>query len=95
MADVRERTLEVLDAVEIGPDAGDRLLREGFVYEMLLAHELQHNETMLQLLQLVDGYESALVDSLLAVEPVDARSGDGRDRGRRARDRRRRARLRL
>jgi iron(II)-dependent oxidoreductase len=72
MADVRERTLEVLDSVELGPDAGDRLLREGFVYEMLLAHELQHNETMLQLLQLVDGYESELVDSLLAVEPIEA-----------------------
>jgi iron(II)-dependent oxidoreductase len=57
MADVRERTLDVLDGVEIGPDAEDPLLREGFVYEMLLAHELQHNETMLQLLQLVDGYE--------------------------------------
>jgi iron(II)-dependent oxidoreductase len=26
---------------------------------MLLAHELQHNETMLQLLQMVDGYEPA------------------------------------
>ena len=57
LADVRERTLEVLDEVEIGPDAEDPLLREGFVYEMLLAHELQHNETMLQLLQMVDGYE--------------------------------------
>jgi iron(II)-dependent oxidoreductase len=57
MADVRERTLEVLETVDVGPDAEDRLLREGFVYEMLLAHELQHNETMLQLLQLVDGYE--------------------------------------
>ena len=57
MADVRERTLEVLDSVEIGPDAEDPLLREGFVYEMLLAHEYQHNETMLQLLQLVEGYE--------------------------------------
>jgi gamma-glutamyl hercynylcysteine S-oxide synthase len=56
MADVRERTLEVLDSVEIGPDAEDPLLREGFVYEMLLAHEHQHNETMLQLLQMVDGY---------------------------------------
>src|SRR3954447_12748860 len=40
MADVRERTLEVLESVEIGPDGDDRLLREGFVYEMLLAHEL-------------------------------------------------------
>jgi len=57
MADVRERTLDVLGGVEIDPDVEDPLLREGFVYEMLLAHELQHNETMLQLLQLVDGYE--------------------------------------
>jgi len=57
LADVRERTLEVLEEVEIGADAEDSLLREGFVYEMLLAHEQQHNETMLQLLQLVDGYE--------------------------------------
>jgi iron(II)-dependent oxidoreductase len=57
MADVRARTLDVLEGVEIGPDAADPLLRDGFVYEMLLAHELQHNETMLQLLQLVDGYE--------------------------------------
>jgi iron(II)-dependent oxidoreductase len=57
LADVRERTLEVLEGVEIGPDVEDRLLRDGFVYEMLLAHELQHNETMLQLLQQVEGYE--------------------------------------
>jgi len=57
MADVRERTLDVLEGVDIGPDVEDPLLREGFVYEMLLAHELQHNETMLQLLQLVDGYQ--------------------------------------
>jgi iron(II)-dependent oxidoreductase len=57
LADVRERTLEVLDAVDIAADADDPLLREGFVYELLLAHEQQHNETMLQLLQLVDGYE--------------------------------------
>ncbi len=57
MADVRERALDVLDGVEVGPDAEDPLLRDGFVYELLLAHELQHNETMLQLLQLVEGYE--------------------------------------
>jgi iron(II)-dependent oxidoreductase len=57
MADVRERSLEVLDSVDVGPEAEDPLLREGFVYEMLLAHEFQHNETMLQLLQMVPGYE--------------------------------------
>jgi gamma-glutamyl hercynylcysteine S-oxide synthase len=57
MGDVRERTLDVLEGAEIGSDVEDPLLRDGFVYEMLLAHELQHNETMLQLLQLVEGYE--------------------------------------
>jgi iron(II)-dependent oxidoreductase len=57
LADVRERTLEVLGEVDISAGAGDPLLREGFVYEMLIAHEQQHNETMLQLLQMVDGYE--------------------------------------
>ena len=54
MGEVRERTLEVLGEVEVGPDAEDPLLREGFVYEMLVAHELQHQETMLQLLQMLD-----------------------------------------
>ncbi len=62
LADVRERTLEVLDEVEVGQDAEDPLLRDGFVYEMLLAHEQQHNETMLQLLQMVDGYEPSATD---------------------------------
>ncbi len=56
MGEVRARALAVLEEVEIGPEAGDRLLRDGFVYEMLVAHELQHQETMLQLLQMVDGY---------------------------------------
>jgi iron(II)-dependent oxidoreductase len=69
MADVRTRTLEVLDTVELGPDAADPRLRDGFVYEMLLAHELQHNETMLQLLQLVDGYEPPASISLVT-DPV-------------------------
>ena len=70
MDDVRARTLEVLDEVEIDADAEDPLLREGFVYEMLLAHEHQHNETMLQLLQMVDGYQLPGVDHGLAGEPV-------------------------
>jgi gamma-glutamyl hercynylcysteine S-oxide synthase len=70
MADVRERTLDVLDSVDVSPESENPLLREGFAYEMLLAHELQHDETMLQLLQLVDGYESPHVDGALAAEPV-------------------------
>jgi len=55
--EVRERALSVLGDAELDPDSADPLLRDGFVYEMLIAHEHQHNETMLQLLQMVDGYE--------------------------------------
>ncbi len=77
LADVRERTLEVLDEVEIDA-AEDPLLRDGFVYEMLLAHELQHNETMLQLLQMVDGYDPppALKPRFPASSPQNRDLGD-------------------
>ena len=81
MDEVRARTLDVLDAVELH-DTGDPLLEDGFIYEMLLAHEHQHNETMLQLLQMVDGYEPARVDGTVAGEPVCRRAGDGPGRGR-------------
>jgi iron(II)-dependent oxidoreductase len=69
MGEVRERTLDVLAEIELD-DSDDRLLEGGFVYEMLLAHEHQHNETMLQLLQMVDGYEPVRVDPSVAAEPV-------------------------
>ncbi len=58
MTDVRERTLEVLDAIDL-EDTDDPVVRGGFVYELILGHELQHNETMLQLIQMIDGYEPA------------------------------------
>ena len=63
----------VLEEVDVAADAEDRLLREGFVYEMLLAHELQHQETMLQLLQLVDGYELPLPIGTAPVAPTARR----------------------
>jgi iron(II)-dependent oxidoreductase len=69
MASVRERALEVLDGIDL-EDAEDERLRDGFVYEMLLAHEHQHNETMLQLLQMVPGYEPPALDQAPASEPV-------------------------
>ncbi len=77
MSEVRARTLEVLDEVEVGPDAEDRLLRDGFVYEMLIAHELQHQETMLQLLQMLDvPYRPAEADpEPYAPAPVDGDAG--------------------
>ncbi len=69
MSEVRERTLDVLDGAEL-EDTDDELLRWGYVYEMILAHEHQHNETMLQLLQMIDGYEPVRVDAAVDGEAV-------------------------
>lgn len=66
---VRDRTLEVLDEVDFeGSD--DPLLFDGFAYEMLIAHEHQHTETMLQLLQMVERYEPVRTDLGPAAQPV-------------------------
>ncbi|HEY5816397.1 MAG TPA: SUMF1/EgtB/PvdO family nonheme iron enzyme [Solirubrobacterales bacterium] len=75
LADVRERSLEVLEEVDISPDVDDRLLREGFVCEMLIAHELQHQETMLQLLQMVDGCKLPAALSHLPADVSELRGG--------------------
>src|SRR5439155_14690596 len=56
LGDVRERTLEVLDGVDL-ESSDDPLLADAFVYELIIVHEHQHNETMLQLLQMVERYE--------------------------------------
>ena len=51
MVDVRTRALEVLERADLSADA-DRLTAHGFVWDMLIQHEHQHNETMLQTLSL-------------------------------------------
>jgi iron(II)-dependent oxidoreductase len=51
MAAVRERALTVLDRADLSEN-GDRLNADGVVWEMLVQHEHQHNETMLQTLSL-------------------------------------------
>jgi gamma-glutamyl hercynylcysteine S-oxide synthase len=80
MDQVRARTLDVLDGVDVGPDNPDRLLREGFVYEMLIAHELQHQETMLQALQLIDApYRPAEADPERFLPAPVAAGGPGSD----------------
>jgi iron(II)-dependent oxidoreductase len=48
--DVRERALHLVDHVDL--DAPNALLRKGFVFGLVLQHELQHQETMLQTLAL-------------------------------------------
>jgi iron(II)-dependent oxidoreductase len=50
---VRVRVLEVLEDVDF--DADDPLLRDAFVYGMIIQHEYQHQETILATLQLRDG----------------------------------------
>jgi gamma-glutamyl hercynylcysteine S-oxide synthase len=65
LEDVRARTLDVLDEIDL--ESEDPLLADGFVYELTCAHERQHTETMLQLIQMIDGYEP--VESLSPPEP--------------------------
>ena len=51
MGRVRERALAVLERVDLSPSS-DRLNAGGFVWDLLIQHEHQHDETMLQTLQL-------------------------------------------
>lgn len=51
MGAVRSRTLKVLEAADLGAD--DPLLRDAFVYDMVLQHEAQHQETILITLQML------------------------------------------
>ncbi len=53
MEEIRGRVLARLAATEW--DSSNPLLRHGYVYEMVLQHEYQHNETILQTLQLKQG----------------------------------------
>jgi gamma-glutamyl hercynylcysteine S-oxide synthase len=53
LARVRDEVLQRLETVDF--DSGAPLLREGYVYRMVAQHEHQHNETMLQTLQLKTG----------------------------------------
>ena len=50
---VRERTLALLEEVSL--DGEDPLLQKGFVYDLIIQHEQQHDETILQTLQLTPG----------------------------------------
>ncbi len=70
---IRSRVLERLEEVDF--DDSSPLLRDGYVYRMVAQHEYQHNETILQTLQLKKGSHyaaprSALVPSAqLVFEP--------------------------
>jgi len=51
--EIRVRVLQRLESVDL--DDSKPLLRDGYVYHMVLQHEYQHNETILQTLQLKKG----------------------------------------
>ncbi|HEX7335824.1 MAG TPA: ergothioneine biosynthesis protein EgtB [Gemmatimonadales bacterium] len=53
MDEIRQRVLARLATVDLDP--AQPLLRDGYVYRMVLQHEYQHNETILQTLQLKQG----------------------------------------
>ena len=56
MDDVRARVLDLLEGADLSA-ASTPLLRDAFVFEMVLRHEQQHTETILQTLQLMTSAE--------------------------------------
>ncbi len=50
---VRERALELLAEADLSPDNPDPLLAHGYVHQMVVQHEEQHDETMLAAIQLL------------------------------------------
>jgi iron(II)-dependent oxidoreductase len=71
MDEIRGRVLARLAATDL--ESGDPLLRDGFVYQMVLQHEYQHNETILQTLQLKQG---APYSPVARLEPAPAGVAD-------------------
>jgi len=67
LAEVRARVLDKLETLDL--EAGDPLLRDGYVYAMVAQHEYQHNETILQTLQLKRGAPYRAPRGLRVPEP--------------------------
>jgi iron(II)-dependent oxidoreductase len=68
LTDVRSRAVDRLDAVSL--DVESPLLRDGFVYGMVVQHEHQHDETLLATLQLMADFAHPDVDGDGAPAPV-------------------------
>jgi iron(II)-dependent oxidoreductase len=57
LSGVRERALRVLD--EVRPDDSNPLLRDGYLFQLVLQHEYQHQETLCYLLHLLPASKKA------------------------------------
>lgn len=68
LAEIRGRVLERLESIDF--ESGNPLVRDGYVYAMVLQHEYQHNETMLQTCQLKQGAPYAAPRAWQVPEPV-------------------------
>jgi iron(II)-dependent oxidoreductase len=68
LEEVRARVLDKLETLDL--EAGDPLLRAGYVYAMVAQHEYQHNETILQTLQLKLGEPYRAPRAITLPEPT-------------------------
>lgn len=75
MDQIRGRVLGRLAATDL--DLDHPLLHDGFVYHMVLQHEYQHNETMLQTMQLKQGRPYAPLARLAPPSPDTGRRESG------------------
>ena len=67
--EVRGDALAILNRVELDPD--DPLLRDGYVFKMVIQHEAQHHEIILQALDLREDLEPYSIASFAPSRPVD------------------------
>jgi len=65
---VRQRSLALLEEVDL--DGDDPLLKDGFVYDLVIQHEHQHDETILQTVQLTPGRYLSELPALPACRDV-------------------------
>ena len=75
LADVRRAVLRKMEGID--PRADTPLLHGGYVFNMVLQHEYQHNETIMQTLQLMNGEPYTGPGG----KPCGAAGGDGVERG--------------
>ena len=76
MADIRRRALDALDEIDF--DTSDSpLLRDGYVVRMVAQHEYQHDETILQTLQLKRGVPYHAPRAIVTPAPAVPRTGPG------------------